>query len=138
MLWANHLLSNGEVASDEREKWALYKHAEKLDDLARAAQVERFSSLLDHTDSRFNMGNDELPEGMSSTNELMAREGVWTSAGEALAILNGLLAVISAEKPRFGVLRNDYDVVVAELSESIVYAKKASEVGARFNFSVVM
>jgi hypothetical protein len=46
--------------------------------------------------------------------------------------------VVSAEKPRFGVIKNDCDAVVAELCESIEYAKKASEVGAKFNFSVVM
>lgn len=138
VLWANHLSSSGEVTSDESDKWALYKHADKLDKLASAAKVEPFSSLLDHTDVQFNMGDDELPERMNSTNELMARDGVWTSAKDALAILNGLLAVITAEKPRFGVMKNDYDAIVAELSESIEYAKRASESGSKFNFSVVM
>ena len=138
VLWANHLLNSGEVTSDESDKWALYKHANKLEKLASAAQVEPFSSLLDHTDLQFNMGDDELPAGMESTNELMARDGVWKSAKDALAILNGLLAVITAEKPRFGIMKNDYDTVVGELSESIEYAKKVSELGAKFNFSVVM
>lgn len=137
VLWANHLLENGEVASDESDKWALYKHAEKLDKFASAAKIEPFSSLLDHTDIQFNMGDGDLPDGMKSTNDLMAREGVWKSADGALAILNGLLAVVSSEKPRFGVIKNDYEVVVAELTQSIEYAKKASEVGAKFNFSVV-
>ncbi|WP_295400210.1 hypothetical protein [uncultured Thiocystis sp.] len=84
------------------------------------------------------LGDDELPDGVKSTNELMAREGVWKSANDALAILNGLLAAINSEKPRFGVLKNDDDAVVAELSENIEYARKGSEVGAKFNFSVVM
>jgi hypothetical protein len=83
-------------------------------------------------------GQIQVELTMKSTNELMARKGVWKSANDALTILNGLLAVIRSEKPRLGVLKNDYDVVVAELSESIEYAKKASEVGAKFNFSVVM
>jgi hypothetical protein len=138
VLWANHLLSNGEVISDESDKWALYKHADKLDKLASAARVEPFSSLLDHTDVQFNMGDEGLPEGMETTNEVMAHDGVWKSARDALAMLNGLLAVITAEKPRFGIMKNDYDAVVAELSESIEYAKKADESGAMFNFSVVM
>lgn len=138
VLWANRLLNTGEVVAEERDKWALYKHADKLDKLASVAKVGPFSSLLDHTDLQFNMGNDELPEGMQSTTELMARDGVWRSANDALAILNGLFALITAEKPRFGVLKNDFDTVVAELSESIEYAEKASEVGAKFNFSVVM
>jgi hypothetical protein len=138
VLWANHLMQNGQVISDEKDKWALYKHTKQLDKLASTAKVEAFSSLLDHTDLQFNLGDKELPKGMSSTNELMARDGVWKPAREALAILNGLLAVISAQKPKFGILRNDYDAVVAELSESIAYAKQASESDARFNFSVVM
>ena len=137
VLWANHLL-NGEVKSDETDKWALYKHAEKLEKLATAAKVGSFSSMLDHTDPQFNLGDGELPEGVASTNEIMARDGAWKSADEAVTILNGLLAAITAERPRFGVLKNDYDAVVAELSESIEYAKKAAIVRAKFNFSVVM
>jgi hypothetical protein len=138
VLWANHLLNNGEVASDESDKWALFKHADKLDKLASVVGLEPFSSLLDHTDMQFNIGDDELPEGIQSTTELMARNGVWKSADNALTILNGLLAVITTEKPRFGVMKNDYDAVVAELSESIEYAKKVRELGVKFNFSVVM
>lgn len=137
VLWANYL-SDGEVSSDQSDKWALYKHADKLDKLASTAGLESFTKLLDHTDLEFNVGDDELPEGMKSTNELMARDGVWKSAIDALSILNGLLAVLKAEKPRFGVIKNDYDAVVSELSESIEYAKKAGELGAKFNFSVVM
>lgn len=138
VLWANHLLGNGEVASDESDKWALFKHADKLDKLAGGAKLAPFSSLLDHTDMQFNMSDDELPEGMQSTNEMMARQGVWKSADDALAILVGLLGEIQSKKPRFGMLKNDYDGVVTELSESIDYARKAKEAGAKFNFSVVM
>lgn len=139
VLWANQLGRGGDVISDESDKWALYKYVDKLDKLASTAKVEPFSSLLDQTDLQFNMDDDlELPEGMQSTNELMARDGVWKSAVDALSILNGLRSIITAEKPRFGIMKNDYDAVVAELSESIAYAKSAGESGAKFNFSVVM
>jgi hypothetical protein len=74
VLWGNHLLKNGEVASDESDKWALYKHAEKLDNFASAAKVEPFSSLLDHTDIQFNMGDDELPDGMMSSPMIKVRK----------------------------------------------------------------
>jgi len=76
VLWANHLLNNGVAASDESGKWTLFKHAEKLDKLASVAGLELFSSLLDHTDIKFNMCNDELTKGMQSTNELMAHDGL--------------------------------------------------------------
>lgn len=138
VLWANLLLDNGEVVSDERDKWALYQYAEKLDQFARVAKVKPFSSLLDHTDIEANIIDDALPEDVISTNALMASEGVWTSADEALVILNAILALIRTEKPKFGLLKNDAEAVVAELSESIEYATKASEMGAKFNFSVVM
>ena len=75
VLWTNHL-SNGEVTSDERDKWALYRHIGKLDKLAKAAKLEPFSDLLDHADLQFNMGNDDLPDGITSTDELMTRDGV--------------------------------------------------------------
>ncbi|MCB1058514.1 MAG: hypothetical protein KDD11_23670, partial [Acidobacteria bacterium] len=97
-----------------------------------------FSGLFDHTDLHFNLGDGELPDGMESTDELMARDGVWVTAADAVATLEGLLAVVNSEKPRFGLVRDDYEVVVSELSESIEYAKKAAELGAKFNFSVVM
>lgn len=138
VLWANRLLAAGEVASDESDKWALYKHAGKLDKLAKAAKLAPFSSLLDYTDMQYNLGDDELPEGLASTTALMARDGVWQPADAALVILNGLLVTIRSEKPRFGLLSNDYDAVVAELLESIQFAESANEHGARFNFSVVM
>ncbi len=138
VLWANHLLNNGGVVSDESDKWALYKYADKLDKLASVAGLEPFSSLLDHTEMQFNLGDDELPDGIQSTNDLMARNGMWKSDDDALGILNGLFAAITTEKPRFGVMKNDYDAVIAELSESIKYAEKARKLGVKFNFSVVM
>jgi len=138
VLWANYRLPNGKVVSDESDKWALYKYADTLDKVACAAKVAPFSSLLDDTDIQFNMGDDELPDGIKSTNALMAHQGVWKSANDALAILNKLLTILHSEKPRFGLINDDYDTIIAELSESIVYAKKAHEVNAKFNLSVVM
>lgn len=138
VLWANLLTRDGGVTSDESDKWALFKYVDKLDKLASEAKLEPFSSLLDQTDLRFNLSDDDLPEGMTSTDELMARDGVWKPAPEALAILDGLLTLITAEKPRFGVMKNSYNTIVSELTESIEHAKKANAAGARFNFSVVM
>lgn len=136
VLWANHLLE-GQVVSDQSDKGALYRHADKLDKLAAAAKLSPFSSLFDQTDLQFNLGEDELPDGMESTNELMARNGNWVAAADALAILAGLHASITDTRPRFGLLSNDYDAVVAELEEAIGFAKAAAESGARFNFAVV-
>ncbi|WP_274518146.1 hypothetical protein [Candidatus Symbiobacter mobilis] len=38
------------MASDESDKWALFKHVDKPDKLASVAGLEPFSSLLDQTD----------------------------------------------------------------------------------------
>jgi hypothetical protein len=138
VLWANQLGKRGKVISDESDKWALYRHTEALDQLACAAGLQPFSSLIDDTDLRFNLDGDELPAGVKSTRALMARQGVWKSPNDALAILEGLLAVIATDRPRFGVQRDDVDSVVAELSESIAYAQQARDADLRFNFSVVM
>lgn len=137
VLWANQL--DGEtVTSDEADKWALHSHVKKLDQLTKDAGLRSFSDFLDFTDMQFNVTDAELPAGMESTDELMARDGVWQSADEAVAVLGELLNIVTTKKPRFGLLKNGYDDVVAELTESLEYARKAVAAGAKFNFSVVM
>jgi len=137
VLWANYL-SNGVVTSDESDKYALYKHLNKLDDLCKSNGLQKLSGFCDHTDLMFNMDEIELPEGMESTNELMAQQGVWIDGVEALNLLQQLLAAIRANKTKFGLLRNEHDDVAAELEESIVFAKAAADKNAKFNFAVVM
>jgi hypothetical protein len=137
VLWANRL-QDGQVTSDESDKYALHRHLSQLDKLAIAAGVPALSSWCDSTDLRFNVEDIELPQGMSSTSEWMARDGVWVEAGEAMRGLSALIAAIEAKRPRFGLLRNDCDAVIEELRESLAYAEDAAARGARFNFSIVM
>ena len=137
VLWAN-LLHHGTVTCDQSDKWALHRHTRQLDQLAKRAAVAPFSSLLDHTDARFNSGDAELPAGMRSTDDLMARDGVWRSADEALRVLRGLLRIVVTDKPRFGLMRDDHDDVVAELAESIEHAERAAAMGALFNLCVAL
>lgn len=138
VLWANYLLDNGEVVSDESDKWALFEYSDVLDEVASAAGLEPFSTLIDDTDFQFNMSDaDELPDGIASTDELMARDGIWREAGEALAILNGLYDVLSQERPD-DIEEEDYEDLLEELSETIEFAKQAHELGAKFNLAVIM
>lgn len=137
VLWANTLL-NGAVTSDQSDKFALYKHNDKLDEICLRTSQHSFQKLCDSTDLQFNLGDAELPDGIQSTDELMAINGVWASADEVVKILHAALADIQAKKTRFGLLRNDHDDVVAELEESIAYAQSAVSNGAKFNFSIVM
>jgi hypothetical protein len=137
VLWANELV-DGVVASDESDKYALYKHTDKLDEICRRVGRRSFKDLCDTTDLAFNQGDEELPPGMTSTDELMARSGKWIAASEAVDLLAAALQEIEGKKVRFGLLKNDHDAVVAELKESQAYAQSASAKGGKFNFSVVM
>jgi len=138
VLWANELV-DGAVTSDESDKYALYKHAEKLDEICRRVGQRSFHDLCDTTDLVFNQDDDaELPQGMTSTHQLMAKSGKWVAAADAASLLTAALQDIEGKRTRFGLLRNDHDAVVTELKESLAFALAAAAKGGRFNFSVVM
>ncbi len=137
VLWANRM-SEGVVVSDESDKFALYKHLSQLDKIARGCGLVPLSEMCDHTDLRFNVEDMELPAGIASTSEWMAAQGVWVEAAVAVSILRKLLEAVESQKPRFGLLRNDYEAVLAELRESLIFASDAAANASKFNFSVVM
>lgn len=138
VLWAN-LLADGVVTSEEADRYALYTHAGKLDTVCKSLGLPPFQGVLDTTDLRFNMDDDaELPEGVTSTNEVMASDGVWMDAAEAVAYLERLVSHIRTQKVRFGLLSNQHDEVVRELDEVIAFLRGKASPGSRFNFSVVM
>lgn len=137
VLWANTLIG-GVVSSDESDKYALYKHVKKLSKLSQKIGVLDFLSMQDTTDAEFNISNRDLPEGMRSTNELMARDGVWVSGEDAVKTIEGLIEHISQNDIKFGVFSNDASAVINELQESLVLAQKAEKLQSKFNFCVVM
>lgn len=137
VLWANYL-HEGRVTSDESDKYALYKHSKKLDQITRKLGVNFFLDAQDTTDVEFNVSDKELPEGMKSTDELMAIEGVWLESDAAIAMLDALIAEVRDKNIRFGMLPNSHNNVVEELEESLKIAKEAASRSAKFNFSVVM
>lgn len=137
VLWANYL-DDGTVVSAEEDLYALYKYSNKLDKITRELGVTPFAEFQDTTDAEYNVSDEELPEGMESTNELMAIRGVWIESTEAVTVLESLVKHIESENIRFGLLSNAKDQVLQELSESISFAKKAAVIGAKFNFGVVM
>jgi hypothetical protein len=136
VLWSN-LLEDGIVRSDESDKPALHKHAEKLATISQQLGYTSFLEICDTTDVLFNTGSIELPTGMETTEELMAVEGVWLQVGEAEKFLTSLLAHIQQQNTRFGLLSNDHNLVVAELTAALAYAKSANSPAAKFNFSIV-
>lgn len=137
VLWAN-VLTDGLVRSDETDHLALYEHAGKLDTIARSLGLRPFLEICDTTDQRFNIDSVDLPAGMTSTNELMAVQGVWVPVAEALALLQALRDHVVARNVRFGLLSNQRTQVLTELDEVIAFAKAHSSRGEHFNFSVVI
>lgn len=137
VLWAN-LLQDGIVSSDEDDKYALYKHTDKLDRIAKNLGLSSFAAICDTTDAQFNLSDEALPDGMESTNEVMALKGVWISAAQAQGLLSGLLEHVQKNQTRFGLFSNDHDAVVEELAQALSFAKSAKSPLAKFNFSVVM
>lgn len=137
VLWAN-LLDGERVISDEADKHALFKHSKKLDRLTHRLGISSFLSAQDFTDYRFNLSDEDLPDGLQSTDELMARDGTWMAAQDAIEMLRGLIDHIRGKKVKFGFFSDDREQVLSELEESLAMAQKAGEVGGRFNFSVVM
>lgn len=137
VLWAN-VLQDGKVTSDQDDHLALYKHADKLDALTKVLQLPSFLGICDTTDLRFNTEDLELPEGMESTDELMAVRGAWMPVSDAVALLEALRKHIVDRKIRFGLLGNQHQDVVAELDAVLDFARAEAASPGRFNFSVVM
>ncbi|MCJ8331470.1 MAG: hypothetical protein HRT89_11600 [Lentisphaeria bacterium] len=133
VLWANTLIE-GKVSTDENDKFALYKHSDKLDKLSKQFDILQLSSLHDFTDMKWNMLDDDLPNGIESTTDLMAQEGIWVSGDEAVKVLESLLNLLTNDEVEVA----DRDEIFQELEESLVYAKKAKEQNGKFNYSVVM
>jgi hypothetical protein len=137
LLWAN-VLVEGKVVSDETDHLALYKHADKLDAIAKTLSLPSFVRICDTTDQRFNVEDWELPTGMNSTDELMAVQGTWMPVAEAVALLRALRDQILAKNVRFGLLSNQQSQAVAKLDAVLAFLKAQPRQADRFNFSVVM
>ena len=137
VLWAN-LLVNGEVKSEQADRSALYTHGEKLDAITKQLGLPSFLAACDTTDARFNTEDLDLPSGVTSTDEVMARQGDWIEVADAVAMLESLLHHIRTNNVRFGLLRNQHQEVVTELTEVIAFVKAGGTAAQKFNFSVVM
>ena len=137
VLWAN-VLAGGKVVSDQADHLALHKHAGKLDAITRSLGIARFESVCDTTDLRFNHDEFELPPGVESTDEVMAKDGVWLPIVEAVAMLDALRAHIVDKDVRFGLFGNQHDAVVAELGDVLDFVRAHRASADQFNFSVVM
>jgi hypothetical protein len=138
VLWANILRNDGNVQSEQADYAALHRHAKKLGQLSSAPGKKSFEDICDLTDARFNLEDIPLPDGMSSTEEWMARDGVWIAPAEAMVMLSGLIDRIRQEKTRFGLLSNQQQEVLEELESALAFVRQHADSARGFNFSVVM
>ena len=136
VLWAN-LLVDGKVECESEDRIALYRHAGKLDSIAKALGLGSFQAICDTTDVRFNANEFDLPPGMSSTSEVMAVEGAWLPIADAIAMLERIHAHVVAEQVRFGLFANAHAAVVEELAGVIAFARAGAPRAQRFNFCIV-
>jgi len=137
VLWANYLL-DGKVVSDEIDHYAIYKYTNKLDAICIKIGVMPLSEMLDFTDMEYNTNEMQLPAGVESTSQLMAKTGNWVDATKALNALDHLNAYLIEHYPRIGLLQNATPDIIDELEECLDWASKAESLSAKFNFSVVM
>lgn len=138
VLWTN-LLENGVVRTDENDKYALHEFSEALDAMGQQLGLGSFLSICDSIDLRFSIEDDmELPEGMESTVEWMARDGQWMDVAPAIRMLEGLVAHLRTAKPTLGTGDADREQTIEELEEALTFARSAEAGTARFNFSIVM
>jgi hypothetical protein len=137
VLWANALI-DGKVNSDESDKFFLYKHSKKLDKLSKRIGVISFSSVQDFTDVKINLGQNDSPDGMVSTDELMASKGVWVSGEQSVVMIESLMSAISSQEIKFGLFKDDSQEILRELEESLITAREAEKKNGMFNYSVVM
>jgi len=136
VLWT-HLLVGSEVITDDTDKPALYRHADRLDRLSRELGLGSFIAACDTTDLRFTANEFELPPGVDSTLDVMATDGTWQPVASAIALLTGLVSDLQRKKLRFGLLHNEYHEMLAELTDALAFATGASLPDAQFNFSIV-
>lgn len=136
VLWAN-VLVDGRVTCQEVDHYALYRFSKKLDRLTRELGVTPFLDVQDTTDARFNLGDGDLPQGMESTDELMAAQGHWIDTAAAIDMLEQLHAAVQSRRIRFGVFSDAHDDVVAELASSLDFFRAAKAPTAQCNFAVV-
>ena len=136
VLWAN-LLVDGKVECQSEDHFALCKHAEKLDSISKSLKLPSFLEICDTTDVRFNAEEFDLPEGVTSTNEVKATEGVWLPLAEAIVMLETLLLYITDNQVRFGILKNLHSHVVEELERVLSFARAGSSRAQEFNFCIV-
>lgn len=135
-LWSNYLVDKI-VTSDGSDKFVRYEYSKKLGQNSRRSGVAPFLEGQDTTDAEFNVSDMELPEGMESTDELMAANRRWIEAQNAVEMIEALLDTIENENIRFSVLTNSSDMVVEDLKESLIFAKEAASKSGKFNFAVI-
>ena len=142
VIWVNRL-KDGNVTSDQVDRWALYRFADKLDRLCDELGVTRLSEFHDTTDLEANLaleveGEDEGGEQELDTYRLMVEKGKWFSPEKGVAVFDRLLERVQAEPVRFGLLTDRREEVVRELEECRSALESIAADDAEFHLCIVM
>ena len=125
------------ASSNEEDLIALYRHAKQLDRICGRLSLTPLSAFHDLTDAKFNLGDEDLPDGMTSTVELMVDRGSWHSVTEGRTVFFELLEWLKANPTRFGLLGNDYNEVLGELKRCLESLEAQETDSCEFNLCVV-
>lgn len=130
-------LVDGLVDGPEEDCYELYRHTELLDNICAALEIEEFSSMVDYTDASFCFEEKELPEGVEDTTELMARQGNWVAAADAVNVLSSLEQFISDSDNALDISSDARSGLILELRTTVTFASVAASEQGKLNLSVV-
>ena len=125
------------ASSSQEDLIFLYRHAPKLDRICRNLSLIPLTEFHDLTDAKFNLGDEQLPDGISSTVELMIDRGSWHPVNNGLSSFSALGQWLRENPTRFGVLRNDYQEVLEELMLCLKSLELQKTSPCEFNLCVV-
>ena len=137
VLWV-HYFTDGRITSDQQDLWAMYRYSDRLDSLCAKIGVRPLSEFHDTTDAEANLG--PAPDESAGTFDAyvrMASRGKWFSPEEGLEIIDRLLDALRQNPLRFGLLKDRYVEVMAELSACRQAIDFARQQRAKFNLCVV-
>jgi hypothetical protein len=138
VIWVNWL-KDGKVTSDDVDRWALYRFADKLDLLCEELDVTPLSEFHDTTDLEVNLApEDEEIDEEVDTYQLMAEKGKWFPPQRGIEVIDRLLERLRARPVRFGLLSDHGVEVVTELEGCRAILERIEGEDALFHLCIVM
>ena len=137
-IWIN-ALKEGKVTSNEVDRWAILKFADKLDALCDKLAITKLSDFHDTTDLEANLApEEEDDEDLPDTYELMAEKGKWFSPRTGIEVMDSLFESLKAKPVRFGLITDHSAEVLTDLEECRLVLQELENEGSMFHLCIVM